>query len=153
LHNFREEDDMHTFGELLKGFRQREGLSQQELGYVVKRGRTTISAWERSLYLPDTRDVVLALEDALNLSHAETDRLLFAAQYPLEYGTSEPELTPMARVEEAHVERMVVEQLEVTDAPQRLPTPLRTRIPEPRASHLVGREDELKWVCERLKAK
>jgi tetratricopeptide (TPR) repeat protein len=44
-----------------------------------------------------------------------------------------------------------VERLELTGAPQRPPAPVRTRIPEPRAARLVGREDELRWVCERLK--
>ncbi len=45
-----------------------------------------------------------------------------------------------------------VERLELTVPSPRPLAPLRTRIPEPRAAHLVGRTDELDWLCERLKA-
>jgi hypothetical protein len=83
--------------------------------------------------------MVLDLADALELSHSDTDRLLFSATYSPEYGTQEPDLEAGARIEEAWVERMVVDQLEVTGAPQRPPAPLRTRVPKPRAPHLVGR--------------
>ena len=38
------------------------------------------------------------------------------------------------------------------DGPRRPPAPVRTRIPKPRAVRLVGRSDELEWLCQRLKA-
>jgi tetratricopeptide (TPR) repeat protein len=48
-------------------------------------------------------------------------------------------------------DKIVIEHLELHGAPQRPPAPLRTRVPEPRAARLVGREDELRWVRGRLK--
>ena len=60
----------HTFGELLKGFRKREGWTQQELANELGVDRNTIGNWERSQYLPDTREIVLTLASVLQLSHA-----------------------------------------------------------------------------------
>ena len=76
---------MYVFGELLKGFRQREGLTQQELAVRLGVHRRSISDWERSAYLPGTREMVLDLAEALGLSPADTDHLLIAAQYLAEY--------------------------------------------------------------------
>ena len=39
-----------------------------------------------------------------------------------------------------------------TDLPHRPTIPLRTRIPDPRTNHLVGRDGDLAWLIERLKA-
>lgn len=77
-----------TFGELLKDFRKRRGLNQKGLASKVGKHPITVSDWERSLYLPGLRDTVLTLAYVLHLSHAETDALLRAAQYPEEYGTA-----------------------------------------------------------------
>ena len=77
-----------VFGELLKGFRERAGLKQQELADELDMSRNAVGAWERSLNLPDTREVVLQLGQILYLSEQETDNLLYQAQFPLEFGTS-----------------------------------------------------------------
>lgn len=74
-----------AFGERLRGFRERAGIQQQELAKQLGKSRNTISAWERSLYLPETRDAILRLADVLDLSPIETDQLLFAASFPLEH--------------------------------------------------------------------
>lgn len=42
------------------------------------------------------------------------------------------------------------ERMEGATPPQRPPGPVRTRIPEPRAVRLVGREEDREWVCRRL---
>lgn len=76
---------MHTFGDLLRGFRRREGLSQETLADTLGVHRNSISDWERDQYLPRTRQMVLDLSEALNLDQSDTDRLLRAAEYPLEY--------------------------------------------------------------------
>lgn len=83
----------YTFGELLKGFRDREGLSQQELANALGVHRNTISAWERSEYLPDNREIILKLARELNLHPVETDQLLYAADRPLEYQSPEAVLS------------------------------------------------------------
>ena len=75
---------MEVFGDLLKGFRLRRGRNQQWLANKLGKHRNTISDWERAEYLPDDRETVLAISDALGLSKVETDELLFAANYPLE---------------------------------------------------------------------
>lgn len=87
---------MYTFGELLKGFRQREGLTQKELANSLGVHRNSISDWERGSYLPGTRDMALDLAEALGLNPTETDQLLYAAQYPLAHDIGEglePDLT------------------------------------------------------------
>lgn len=76
-----------VFGELLKGFRERAGLTQQGLADELGMSRTTVGAWERSLNLPDTREAVLQLGQILYLSEQEIDSLLYHAQFPLEFGT------------------------------------------------------------------
>jgi transcriptional regulator with XRE-family HTH domain len=76
---------MYAFGELLRGFRQREGMTQRELADRLGVHRRTVSDWERSEYLPRTREMVLDLAETLGLSHADTDRLLIAAEYPAEH--------------------------------------------------------------------
>ena len=80
-------DTTFTFAELLKGFRTRNGLSQQQLAEAVARSRGTISNWERGELLPEDRDVVLLLAEELHLSTVETDRLLMAAGYASSTGS------------------------------------------------------------------
>ena len=75
---------MFVFGELLKGFRVRAGLTQLELAYELGVDRNSVSNWERSEYIPD-RERVLALENVLSLSSEEIDQLLEAANYLLKY--------------------------------------------------------------------
>jgi tetratricopeptide (TPR) repeat protein len=76
---------MFTFGELLRGFRNRdEEISQQELAYRLGVSRLTVSNWERSQYLPNTQDMILKIAEELRLSQRETGQLLHAANYPLE---------------------------------------------------------------------
>jgi transcriptional regulator with XRE-family HTH domain len=75
----------YVFGELLREFRARAGLTQLELANKLQVSRTTINAWEHSKYLPRYREDVLRLAEALDLSNTDTDALLIAAQYPPEY--------------------------------------------------------------------
>lgn len=87
-----------VFGELLRGFRERFGISQQALGDQIGVGRNTISAWERG-GMPKYRDRICLLEDELHLSEKELDLLLYAASYPLEYHSSITEAWPAAGTE------------------------------------------------------
>jgi transcriptional regulator with XRE-family HTH domain len=105
---------MSTFGHTLKTFRQRLGRewTQERLGYEVGVSRNTVSNWESGKYLP-SRDMVLHLAEKLLLSPQETDRLLFDAQYPLEYQRRDPEQAALTQIAEARVGHMVVDHLEV----------------------------------------
>ena len=69
----------HRFGELLRQFRVREGVSQKELGEFTYTHRNTISAWERSDYVPQTQEIVRTLAVALHLSDEE-ERVLLEAR-------------------------------------------------------------------------
>ncbi len=66
----------YTFGELLKQFRARERMNQQQLGRQVGVHRNTIVAWEQGNALPKSRPRVLALADALLLNEQEAENLL-----------------------------------------------------------------------------
>ena len=77
----------YTFGEVLKQFRVRAGLSQQYLAEALHFHRNTISNWECGNDLPKTRPVVLTLAETLNLDEEETDALLNASFHERLYET------------------------------------------------------------------
>src|SRR5260370_42607267 len=82
--------EKRPFGELLRDFRRRNNLNQLGLAYRLgKQTRSSIDAWERGLYLPDTPETVLAIADTLSLSEQETDELLLAARYAPKYGVGD----------------------------------------------------------------
>src|SRR2546421_12623503 len=81
MHHPAEEGQMYTFAELLRGFRKREGLSQHELAEASLISPATISTWERSHYLPDSREKVLALAEILHLDEHDRDQLLVSANF------------------------------------------------------------------------
>lgn len=101
-----DERERRTFGELLRDFRRRKNLNQLGLAYKLgKQTRSSIDAWERGLYLPETPETVLAIADALSLSEQETDELLLAARYAPKYGrsgsaTSDGDVSTRPRLEE-----------------------------------------------------
>jgi len=81
-----DEADSRVFGTLLKYFRNRARLTQDELARRAgKQSRASIVAWENSLYLPREREIVLVLSRELRLSENETDRLLLAAHFPPQF--------------------------------------------------------------------
>src|SRR5258708_6896769 len=103
---------MYVFGELLKQFRARQGMEQQELATQLNVHRNTISAWEQSTYLPRTKERILQLAKALYLNEADTNNLLMAANYPAHYLRKEEEQIPLTRMKVANGEQMRVELLE-----------------------------------------
>lgn len=70
---------VYVFGELLRGFRKREGYSQQWLADNIGMPRSTISNWENSIHLPRNLDIVRKIAEVLNLFPEDTDKLLAAA--------------------------------------------------------------------------
>jgi tetratricopeptide (TPR) repeat protein/transcriptional regulator with XRE-family HTH domain len=104
---------MYTFGELLKQFRVRQGMKQQELADQLRVQRNTILAWEHSDYLPKTKEKILQLAEILSLNEKDTNTLLVAANYSVHYPPEEGEPLPLNRINEVNVKRMVVEHLEV----------------------------------------
>ena len=112
---------MHTFGELLRGFREREGLSQQQLADKIGVSRGTISNWGRTQTVPHTlkdRFVFEALTGALLLTEREANQLILA-QLPEGYGLQESETASVTQSEAVRVERMHVEHLEAATTPTR----------------------------------
>jgi tetratricopeptide (TPR) repeat protein len=71
--------DLASFGELLKTYRKRRGLTQQQVARQLALHHNTIGAWERGDYLPATRGMILELARCLHLSEAETQALLEAS--------------------------------------------------------------------------
>lgn len=54
-------DEIDSFGKLLKAFRTRRHLTQQQLAHKVDIHRNTIGTWERGDYLPESKALVLEL--------------------------------------------------------------------------------------------
>ena len=71
--------DARSFGELLKWFRRREKLTQQQVADQLEVRRSTISEWENSQFAPRYRDRVAKLAEIFHLSPVETNNLLQAA--------------------------------------------------------------------------
>jgi transcriptional regulator with XRE-family HTH domain len=67
------------FGELLKTWRSRRKLSQQELARRLGKHLNTIGGWERGDRLPDSKAMVLELARVLHLDEDETRQLLAAS--------------------------------------------------------------------------
>lgn len=67
------------FGEMLKAFRKREYLTQQQLARTLGVHYNTIGGWERGDSLPDKKGIVLELAKQLHLDHQESCRLLEAS--------------------------------------------------------------------------
>lgn len=72
-------DDLCSFGELLRTFRTRTPLTQQQLASAIGLHRNAISRWERGDFLPRSRSLVLELARHLKLSDQETLQLLEAS--------------------------------------------------------------------------
>ena len=85
-----DEADSRVFGTLLKYFRNRARLTQDELAHRAgKQSRASIVAWENSVYLPREREIVLVLSRELRLSENETDRLLLTAHFLPQFQTQQ----------------------------------------------------------------
>ncbi|HEY7418152.1 MAG TPA: tetratricopeptide repeat protein, partial [Ktedonobacteraceae bacterium] len=68
-----------SFGDLLRAFRQRRRIGQQELGAMLAVHRNTIGAWERGERLPETRGLVVEIGRRLRLDEREMRQLLEAS--------------------------------------------------------------------------
>lgn len=68
------------FGEELRTLRRKYGLSQKMVSYFLggTPAHTQISRYERGENLPEHRDDVEALADAIMVTSAETERLIAA---------------------------------------------------------------------------
>jgi tetratricopeptide (TPR) repeat protein/transcriptional regulator with XRE-family HTH domain len=73
------ESDLSSFGSILKEFRIRAHLTQQQLASALGVHRRTISRWESGDYLPGVKSLVLELARLLRLSHQETRQFLEAS--------------------------------------------------------------------------
>src|ERR1051326_2917389 len=73
------DSDLFSFGTLLKTFRKRRRLTQQQLAEAVGVHRSTLVRWEQGDYLPQSKAMVLELARHLKLGEQETRHLLEAS--------------------------------------------------------------------------
>ncbi|HEU5226567.1 MAG TPA: helix-turn-helix domain-containing protein [Ktedonobacteraceae bacterium] len=73
------EHDVASFGALLKTFRKRRRLTQQQLAATIGMHRSTITRWEQGDVLPESKTLVLELARHLRLDDQETRHLLEAS--------------------------------------------------------------------------
>src|SRR5579859_3467653 len=73
------DNEIFSFGSLLRGFRRSRHLGQQALADKLGLNRRTISRWEQGSYLPESKALVLELARCLRLDDQETRQLLEAS--------------------------------------------------------------------------
>lgn len=74
-----DDDALPSFGTVLKGFRIKRCLTQQQLATKLGVRRNTVGNWERGDYLPANKAQVLELARHLHLNEQETRQLLEAS--------------------------------------------------------------------------
>lgn len=85
----------YVFGELLRGFRQREGISRAALAEKLGISANTIGNWERSDYLPRHPEAIIQIGDMFSLNLEEKKQLLHASGLiPGENGAGCAEIKP-----------------------------------------------------------
>jgi transcriptional regulator with XRE-family HTH domain len=72
-------NDRSSFGALLKAFRRRQHLTQQQLAEATGMHRSAIIRWEQGDFLPESKTMVLELARHLHLDDQETRQLLEAS--------------------------------------------------------------------------
>jgi tetratricopeptide (TPR) repeat protein/DNA-binding transcriptional regulator YiaG len=70
---------LDTFGELLRAFRKRQGLTQQQVATGIGMHRNAIGHWELGDFLPESKGTVLALARFLHLNAPEARQFLEAS--------------------------------------------------------------------------
>src|SRR5712692_940512 len=73
------EYDLSSFGSLLKAFRKRRHLTQQQLAQAIGVHRSAIIRWEQGDFLPESKALVLELARHLHLDDQQTRQLLEAS--------------------------------------------------------------------------
>ena len=68
-----------AFGPLLKHFRKRQHLTQQQVAEALGLHRNTIGRWEEGSFLPESKTLVLELARFLQLTASESRQLLDAS--------------------------------------------------------------------------
>lgn len=79
-------NNLYSFGALLKSFRERKKFTQQQLATAIGIHRNTIGRWEQGDFLPENKGIVLEIVQKLHLSNQEGRQLLeasFTAPAPL----------------------------------------------------------------------
>jgi tetratricopeptide (TPR) repeat protein len=71
--------DFFSFGTLLKGFRTRRRLTQEQLAQAISVHRSAVNRWEQGEFLPKQKGIVLELARCLKLDEQETRQLLEAS--------------------------------------------------------------------------
>lgn len=71
--------DLFSFGTLLKTFRKRQRLTQQQLTEALGVHRSTLVRWEQGDFLPESKTIVLELARHLKLNEQETRQLIEAS--------------------------------------------------------------------------
>jgi len=66
------EYDLSSFGSLLKAFRKRRHLTQQQLAQAIGVHRSAIIRWEQGDFLPESKALVLELARHLHLDDQQT---------------------------------------------------------------------------------
>lgn len=142
--------ETYTFSELLKGYRKRAGFTQQELAEQSELlvHVQTVKGWENGR-VPRYRDSILQISSALSLSHAETDRILMAAEYPPEYTTLQSHTFTPASSVDSKAAPPARELAETPTQPKAATAHHSATAPAPPA-HFIGRRHHLDTLYEML---
>lgn len=105
---------MYVFGDLLRQFRVRAGLTQQQLANELGVSRTALNAWETLRARPRlSRELIIRLGVILILDEDDLNQLLLALDYTLE-SVEQPTLPKVVRQKAIETEYLkVTRQLEL----------------------------------------
>ena len=132
-------DSFTTFGDLLKYLRQRERLTQRELGLAVGYGEAQINRLERNTRLPDVGLVAAQFIAAL---HLQQDPLAAARLIELA-AQARGEPIPASLSFTRTTQHKLVEEFSLSPAPRRSNLSAQT-------TSFIGREDEVAELTEQV---
>lgn len=134
-----------TYGELFKFYRLRAGLEQREVADELGVHHNTISHWESHKHRP-RRSKILLVREIFRLSTKETNRLLKAADYALEYDAPHQTNDGNLEIQGMANQSIIIDKFELPNVEELAPLgllPAGSRLPFRHNPLFTGRQQNL----------
>ena len=115
------EERKENFGDLLRRYRTRANLTQQQLSEMLAISRRTLVGWEAYEFIPKSKDLLLRLANELHLSNEERETLFLAVGFAPESSLNTGQVLQNAveRVAEANpknIQEVAAAQVEIINS-------------------------------------